>query len=64
MTSDLAFLTLAEASALIQSRQSLPVEYVEALIHGPRPLIRSCTPISLQTFDLARHQARSVLNVR
>jgi Asp-tRNA(Asn)/Glu-tRNA(Gln) amidotransferase A subunit family amidase len=32
MTIDLAFLTIAEASALIQARRLSPVEYVEALI--------------------------------
>ena len=32
MTVELAFLTIAEASALIQARQLSPVEYVEALI--------------------------------
>src|SRR6267142_1287906 len=32
MTVDLAFLTIAEASALIKARQLSPVEYIEALI--------------------------------
>ena len=32
MAVDLAFLTIAEASALLKARQLSPVEYVEALI--------------------------------
>ncbi len=38
MAVDLAFLTIAEASALIQARQLSPVEYVEALITAHRDL--------------------------
>ena len=58
MTTDLAFLTIAEASALLKARQLSPVEDVDALITRTETfdpqLHASITP----TFDLARQQAK------
>ena len=60
MTGDLAFLTLAEASALIQSRQLSPVEYVEALIQRTETFDSQLHAYITPTFDRARHQAKHV----
>src|SRR5262252_5348133 len=58
MTIDLAFLTIAEASALIKSRQLSPVEYVEALIRRTETLDAQLHAYITPTFDLARQQAK------
>jgi aspartyl-tRNA(Asn)/glutamyl-tRNA(Gln) amidotransferase subunit A len=60
MSGHLAFLTLAEASALIQSRQLSPVEYVEALIQRTETFDSQLHAYVSPTFDLARHQAKRV----
>jgi aspartyl-tRNA(Asn)/glutamyl-tRNA(Gln) amidotransferase subunit A len=60
MTGDLAFLTLAEASALIRSRQLSPVEYIEALIQRTETFDLQLHAYVTPTFDLARHQAKRV----
>jgi aspartyl-tRNA(Asn)/glutamyl-tRNA(Gln) amidotransferase subunit A len=60
MTGDLAFLTLAEASALIQSRELSPVEYVEALIQRTETLDSQLHAYVTPTFDRARDQAKRV----
>jgi aspartyl-tRNA(Asn)/glutamyl-tRNA(Gln) amidotransferase subunit A len=60
MASDLAFKTLAEASALIQSRQLSPVEYVEALIQRTETFDSQLHTYVTPTFDLARHRAKRV----
>jgi len=58
MTIDLAFLTIAEASALIKSRQLSPVEYVEALIKRTETFDPQLHVYITPTFDLARQQAK------
>jgi aspartyl-tRNA(Asn)/glutamyl-tRNA(Gln) amidotransferase subunit A len=58
MTVDLAFLTIAEASALIQARHLSPVEYVEALITRTRTFDPQLHAYITPTFDLARQQAK------
>ena len=58
MTVDLAFLTIAEASALIQARQLSPVEYVEALITRTETFDPQLHAYITPTFDLARQQAK------
>ena len=58
MTVDLAFLTIAEASALIQARQLSPVEYVEALIARTETFDPQLHAYVTPTFDLARQQAQ------
>ena len=58
MTFDLAFLTIAEASALIQVRQLSPVEYVEALITRTETFDPQLHAYITPTFDLARQQAK------
>jgi aspartyl-tRNA(Asn)/glutamyl-tRNA(Gln) amidotransferase subunit A len=58
MTVDLAFLTIAEASALIQARHLSPVEYVEALITRAETLDPQLHAYITPTFDLARQQAK------
>jgi aspartyl-tRNA(Asn)/glutamyl-tRNA(Gln) amidotransferase subunit A len=58
MTVDLAFLTIAEASALIKARQLSPVEYVEALIRRTEAFDAQLHAYITPTFDLARHQAK------
>ena len=58
MAADLAFLTIAEASALIQSRQLSPVEYVEALIRRTETFDAQLHAYITPTFDLARQQAK------
>jgi aspartyl-tRNA(Asn)/glutamyl-tRNA(Gln) amidotransferase subunit A len=58
MTFDLAFLTIAEASALIQARQLSPVEYVEALITRTETFDPQVHAYITPTFDLARQQAK------
>ena len=58
MTIDLAFLTIAEASALIKSRQLSPVEYVEALIKRTETFDPQLHAYITPTFDLARQQAK------
>ena len=58
MTVDLAFLTIAEASALIKSRQLSPVEYVEALIQRTETFDPQLHAYITPTFDLARQQAQ------
>jgi aspartyl-tRNA(Asn)/glutamyl-tRNA(Gln) amidotransferase subunit A len=60
MTGDLAFLSLAEASALIRSRQLSPVEYIEALIQRTETFDLQLHAYVTPTFDLARHQAKRV----
>ena len=58
MTIDLAFLTIAEASTLIKSRQLSPVEYVEALIQRTETFDPQLHAYITPTFDLARQQAK------
>jgi aspartyl-tRNA(Asn)/glutamyl-tRNA(Gln) amidotransferase subunit A len=58
MVVDLAFLTIAEASALIKSRQLSPVEYVEALIRRTETFDAQQHAYITPTFDLARQQAK------
>jgi aspartyl-tRNA(Asn)/glutamyl-tRNA(Gln) amidotransferase subunit A len=58
MTVDLAFLTIAEASALIQARQLSPVDYVEALITRTETFDPQLHAYITPTFDLARRQAQ------
>ena len=58
MAVDLAFLTIAEASALIQARQLSPVEYVEALIRRTETFDPQLHAYITPTFDLARQQAQ------
>jgi aspartyl-tRNA(Asn)/glutamyl-tRNA(Gln) amidotransferase subunit A len=58
MAVDLAFLTIAEASALIKSRQLSPREYVEALIARTETLDPQVHAYITPTFDLARQQAQ------
>jgi aspartyl-tRNA(Asn)/glutamyl-tRNA(Gln) amidotransferase subunit A len=58
MTIDLAFLTIAEASALIEARQLSPVEYVEALITRTETFDPQLHAYITPTFDLARRQAK------
>jgi aspartyl-tRNA(Asn)/glutamyl-tRNA(Gln) amidotransferase subunit A len=58
MDVDLAFLSIAEASALIQSRKLSPVEYVEALIQRTESLNPQLHAYITPTFDLARQQAQ------
>lgn len=58
MTTDLAFLTMAEASALIKARQLSPVEYVEALIQRTETFDAQLHAYITPTFDLARQQAK------
>jgi aspartyl-tRNA(Asn)/glutamyl-tRNA(Gln) amidotransferase subunit A len=58
MTVDLAFLTITEASALIQARQLSPVEYVEALITRAETFDPQVHAYITPTFDLARQQAK------
>jgi aspartyl-tRNA(Asn)/glutamyl-tRNA(Gln) amidotransferase subunit A len=58
MTVDLAFLTIAEVSALIQARQLSPVEYVEALITRTETFDAQLHAYVTPTFDLARQQAK------
>ena len=58
MVVDLAFLTIAEASELIKSRQLSPVEYVEALIKRTETLDPQLHAYITPTFDLARQQAK------
>jgi aspartyl-tRNA(Asn)/glutamyl-tRNA(Gln) amidotransferase subunit A len=58
MTVDLAFLTIAEASALIQARQLSPVEYVEALITRTETFDPQLHAYITPTFELARQQAK------
>src|SRR4029453_8188795 len=58
MAVDLAFLTIAEASALIKSRPLSPLEHVEALIIRPGPLAPQLPAYIPPTFARARQQAR------
>src|SRR5262245_36487263 len=58
MAVDLAFLTIAEASALIKSRELSPVEYVEALIRRTETFDAQLHAYITPTFDLARQQAK------
>jgi aspartyl-tRNA(Asn)/glutamyl-tRNA(Gln) amidotransferase subunit A len=58
MTADLAFLTIAEASALIQARQLSPLEYVEALIARTETFDPQLHAYITPTFELARQQAK------
>ena len=58
MTIDLAFLTVAEASALIKARQLSPVEYVEALITRTETFDPQLHAYVTPTFNLARQQAK------
>jgi aspartyl-tRNA(Asn)/glutamyl-tRNA(Gln) amidotransferase subunit A len=58
MTTDLAFLTIAEASALLKARQLSPVEYVEALIQRTEIFNAQLHAYITPTFELARQQAQ------
>src|SRR2546427_799874 len=58
MTVDLAFLTIAEASALLKSRQLSPVEYVEALIQRTETFDPQLHAYITRTIDLAQRQAQ------
>jgi aspartyl-tRNA(Asn)/glutamyl-tRNA(Gln) amidotransferase subunit A len=58
MTVDLAFLTIAEASALIKAHQLSPVEYAEALITRTETFDPQLHAYITPTFDLARQQAK------
>jgi aspartyl-tRNA(Asn)/glutamyl-tRNA(Gln) amidotransferase subunit A len=58
MTVELAFLTIAEASALIQTRQLSPVEYVEALIARTETFDPQVHAYITPTFERARQQAK------
>ena len=58
MTVELAFLTIAEASALIQARQLSPVEYVEALIARTETFDSQLHAYITPTFETARQQAK------
>ena len=58
MAVDLAFLTIAEASALIKTRKLSPVEYVEALIRRTETFDAQLHAYITPTFDLARQQAK------
>jgi aspartyl-tRNA(Asn)/glutamyl-tRNA(Gln) amidotransferase subunit A len=58
MTTDLAFLTIAEASALIKARQLSPVAYVDALITRAETFDPQVHAYITPTFDLARQQAK------
>ena len=58
MTVDLAFLTIAEASALIKARQLSPVEYVAALISRTETFDPQLHAYITPTFNLARQQAK------
>src|ERR687887_1764309 len=58
MTIELAFLTIAEASALIKARQLSPVEYVETLITRTETFDPQLHAYITPTFDLARQQAK------
>jgi aspartyl-tRNA(Asn)/glutamyl-tRNA(Gln) amidotransferase subunit A len=58
MTDDLAFLTIAQAAALIKARQLSPVEYVETLIRRTETFDAQLHAYITPTFDLARQQAR------
>ena len=58
MTGELAFLTIAEASALIKARQLSPVEYVEALIARAETFDPQLHAYITPTFDRARQQAK------
>jgi aspartyl-tRNA(Asn)/glutamyl-tRNA(Gln) amidotransferase subunit A len=58
MTTDLAFLTIAEASALIKARQLSPVEYVAALISRTETFDPQLHAYITPTFNLARQQAK------
>src|SRR5438132_8095369 len=58
MPVNLAFLTIAETSALLKSRQLSPVEYVEALIQRTETFDPQLHAYITPTFDLARRQAQ------
>ncbi len=58
MTVELAFLTIAEASALIRTRQLSPVEYVEALIARTETFDPQLHAYITPTFDRARQAAK------
>jgi aspartyl-tRNA(Asn)/glutamyl-tRNA(Gln) amidotransferase subunit A len=58
MTVDPAFLTIAEASALLKARQLSPVEYVEALITRTETFDQQLHAYITPTFDQARRQAK------
>ena len=58
MAVDVAFLTIAEASALLKSRQLSAVEYVEALIARTETFDPQLRAYITPTFDLARQQAK------
>ncbi len=58
MAVDFAFLTIAEASALLHSRQLSPVEYVDALIARTETFDPQLHAYITPTFELARQQAK------
>ncbi len=58
MSVDLAFLTIAEAATLLQSRQLSPVEYVDALIARAETFNAQLAAYITPTFEQARQQAQ------
>ncbi len=58
MTGELHYLTIAEASQLIRSRQLSPVEYTAALLNRIEALEPQLNAFITLTADLARRQAR------
>jgi aspartyl-tRNA(Asn)/glutamyl-tRNA(Gln) amidotransferase subunit A len=58
MTEELAYLTITEASALIQTRQLSPVEYVESLIARTETFDPQLHAYITPTFEWARQQAK------
>lgn len=58
MTTDIHFLTIAEAAELIKARKLSPVEYTEALLARIAALDTQLNAFITVTADLARRQAR------
>jgi aspartyl-tRNA(Asn)/glutamyl-tRNA(Gln) amidotransferase subunit A len=58
MSTDLKFLTIAEAALLIRSRKLSPVEYADALLARIAALEPQLNAFITRTADLARKQAR------
>src|SRR5688500_11452271 len=58
MTTELEFLTLAEASRLIRARKLSPVDYTEALLARIAALDAQLNAFITVTGDLARRQAK------
>ncbi|HEV7822797.1 MAG TPA: amidase family protein, partial [Burkholderiales bacterium] len=59
MTSDLHYLTLAQAAELIRARKLSPLEYTESLIKRIETFEPQLNAFITRTFDLARTQARA-----